>query len=54
MSNVIGEPLESYVIDQILARQTLHGSGGREGNRNDTQVNLLNSNTSWIKLALTG
>jgi hypothetical protein len=51
MSNIIGEPLESYVIDQILARQTLHGSGGREGNRNDTQVNLLNSNTSWIKLA---
>lgn len=51
MPNVIGEPLESYVIEQINARQKLHGSGGREGNRTDTQINLLNSNTSWVKLA---
>jgi hypothetical protein len=51
MANVVGEPLESYVIDQIIARQQLHGSGGREGTRTDTQINLLNSNTSWVKLA---
>jgi hypothetical protein len=51
MPNVIGEPLESYVIEQIKARQKLHGSGGREGARTDTQINLLNSNTSWVKLA---
>ena len=50
---VIGEELEGYVIDQINARQTLHGSGvGHTGTlRTDKQINLLNSNTSWIKLA---
>jgi hypothetical protein len=50
---IIGEELESYVIDQINARQTLHGSGvGHTGTlRTDKQINLLNSNTSWIKLA---
>jgi hypothetical protein len=50
---VIGEELEGYVINQIKARQTLHGSGvGHTGTlRTDKQINLLNSNTSWIKLA---
>jgi len=50
---VIGEELEGYVQDQINARQTLHGSGvGHTGTlRTDKQINLLNSNTSWIKLA---
>jgi hypothetical protein len=50
---VIGEELEGYVIKQINARQTLHGSGvGHTGTlRTDKQINLLNSNTSWIKLA---
>jgi hypothetical protein len=50
---VIGEELEDYVIKQINARQTLHGSGvGHTGTlRTDKQINLLNSNTSWIKLA---
>jgi len=51
---IIGEELEDYVIDQINARQILHGSGA--GNdianiRKDQQINLLNSNTSWVKLA---
>jgi hypothetical protein len=50
---IIGEELEGYVRRQITARQTLHGSGvGHTGNlRTDKQINLLNSNTSWIKLA---
>jgi hypothetical protein len=50
---VIGEELEVYVRNQIKARQTLHGSGvGHTGTlRTDKQINLLNSNTSWIKLA---
>jgi len=50
---VIGEELEGYVVNQINARQTLHGSGvGHTGNlRTPQQINLLNSNTSWIKLA---
>ena len=50
---IIGEDLEFYVQNQIKARQTLHGSGvGHTGTlRTDKQINLLNSNTSWIKLA---
>jgi hypothetical protein len=50
---IIGEDLEFYVQNQINARQTLHGSGvGHTGTlRTDKQINLLNSNTSWIKLA---
>jgi hypothetical protein len=54
---IIGEKLEPYVINQINARQRLHGSGagtandGSPGIRTDQQINLLNSNTSWVKLA---
>ena len=54
---IIGEKLEPYVINQINARQSLHGSGagtandGSQNIRSDQQINLLNSNTSWIKLA---
>ena len=52
MSNVIGEDIESYVAEQINARQKLHGSGvyTTENLRTTTQINLLNSNTSWVKL----
>lgn len=52
MANVIGEPIEGYVANQINARQKLQGSGVYtiENKRTDTQINLLNSNTSWIKL----
>ena len=50
---VIGEEIKDYVKNQINARQTLHGSGVGHTNtsRTDKQINLLNSNTSWIKLA---
>jgi hypothetical protein len=48
---IIGEELEGYVIDQILLRQSLHGSGVNNSFRSDNQLNVLNSNTSWIKLA---
>ena len=50
---VIGEEIRDYVKKQINARQTLHGSGaGHAGiSRTGKQINLLNSNTSWIKLA---
>jgi len=53
MGNVIGEPLDKYVAEQINARQTLHGSGVRfnKNARNSDQLNILNSNTAWIKLA---
>ena len=48
---IIGEELRGYVQSQITARQTLHGSGGTGTIRTPHQINLLNSNTSWIKLA---
>ena len=51
---IVGEELQGYVIDQINARQKLHGSGAGPdvyNVRNDQQINLLNSNTSWVKLA---
>jgi hypothetical protein len=53
MGNVIGQPLEGYVVDQIKARQKLHGSGVRFdfNTRTSDQLSILNSNTSWIKLA---
>ena len=70
MANIVGETLRSYVIGQINARQTLHGSGVfkpspgsnvvsdsnlssilENSYRTDKQLNILNSNTSWIKLA---
>jgi hypothetical protein len=48
---IIGEELNDYVIDQINWRQYLHGSGVNTTFRNANQLNVLNSNTSWIKLA---
>jgi hypothetical protein len=51
MANIIGEPLNGYVIDQIISRQILHSSGSRGDERTDIQINLFNSNTSWVKLA---
>jgi len=70
MGNIVGETLRPYVIDQINARQTLHGSGVfkpspgsnvtsnpklsnilENSYRTDEQLNILNSNTSWVKLA---
>jgi hypothetical protein len=48
---IIGEELEGYVISQINHRQSLHGSGVNSTFRSDNQLNVLNSNTSWIKLA---
>ena len=50
MPNIIGEEIEPYVASQITARQILHGSGVIE-DRNTNQINVLNSQTSWIKLA---
>lgn len=50
---IVGEKLSGYVIDQINQRQSsnLHGSGVNTEFRTDNQLNVLNSNTSWIKLA---
>ena len=49
MANVIGEPLDGYLAGQIEARQFVNGSGANS-NRTDNEINLLTSNTSWVKL----
>lgn len=48
---IIGEEIASYVSKQINRRQILHGSGVNTEIRSDNELNVLNSNTSWIKLA---
>jgi hypothetical protein len=47
---VIGQEIEGYAVDQIKARQVLHGSG-KSTNRNTDQISVLNANSSWISLA---
>ena len=58
MPNVIGEPLNDYVIKQILDRQELHGRGTVDtaqtinfNERTPELIATLNTNTSWVKLA---
>jgi hypothetical protein len=50
MPNIIGEPLRSYVKNQINVRQRVHGSGVYE-NRTPEQLAYLNSKSAWVKLA---
>jgi hypothetical protein len=48
--SIIGQEIESYTVSQINARQKLHGSG-TSTSRTPQQISVLNSNTSWVKLA---
>jgi len=48
--SIIGQEIESYTISQINARQKLHGSG-TSTSRTPQQISVLNSNSSWVKLA---
>ena len=50
MGNVVGEPFDDYVNEQIEARQGVHGSGVGSP-RTQAQLAALNSRTSWIKFA---
>ena len=50
MSNIIGEQLDTYVLNQIAVRQEAQGSGV-DSERTLDQLAYLNSRTSWIKLA---
>jgi hypothetical protein len=47
MANVVGEPFSDWVAKQIRLRQELHG----KLNRTEEDLILLNSKTSWVKLA---
>jgi len=51
MANLIGEPFEGYVANQINVRQKIHGSGMEGTSRTPEQLAYLNSKTAWIKLA---
>ena len=51
MGNLIGEPFEGYVANQINVRQKIHGSGMEGISRTPEQLAYLNSKTSWVKLA---
>ena len=50
-SNIVGEPIETYVGDQIKIRQKVYGSGTPENPRLPEHISYLNSRTSWVKLA---
>lgn len=47
---IIGNEIPKYVKEQITKRQKVYGSGVNQ-NRTPEQIQYLNSNTSWIKLA---
>ena len=50
MPNIIGDPIPSYVKNQIKQRQSTKGSG-ISTDRTPQQISALNSPTSWVKLA---
>ena len=49
--NIVGESFEKYVQEQITQRQTIHGSGLSSTSRTPNQLEYLNSNLSWVKMA---
>lgn len=52
MANIVGEEIPKYTIDQIKQRQITHGKGSSPNNQRTNQdLNVLNSRTSWVKLA---
>jgi hypothetical protein len=49
-TNIIGEPLEEYVHDEISHRQSWQYSG-YDSNRSNQQIQYLNNKNAWVKLA---
>ena len=48
--NIIGEPLDPQLIEEINIRQKVHGSGFAS-KRNIQQIQFLNNRNAWFKLA---
>lgn len=48
--NIVGEEFENYVFDQIQLRQSLQGAG-LNSNRTPQELQYLNNQNAWIKLA---
>ena len=46
-ANILGSPLDNYVIEQIKNRQKIYGSN----NRTPDIVRYLNAKNAWVKLA---
>lgn len=52
MGNILGEPFDKYVLDEINNRQKAYGSGYLDGtSRTPSQLQFLNNRNSWVKLA---
>ena len=49
--NIIGEPIDEFVRDQIKVRQSNQFSGYGTSLRNDDQLKYLSNRNAWIKLA---
>ena len=47
MSNIIGEGFDPIIINQVNKRQEIYGSI----NRSNEQLQYLNANTGWVRLA---
>lgn len=50
LKNILGTPISNYVATQINKRQADQGSGVTS-NRDANQITILNSSTSWVKMA---
>jgi hypothetical protein len=46
MANIVGEPFDQYVLDQIANRQKIHGSQ----ERTPSEISYLNARTGYIKI----
>ena len=51
MGNLIGEPFDKYVNQQIELRQSVYGSGFGNLKRSPEYITYLNSRVAWVKLA---
>ena len=53
MGNIIGEPIEKFVANQVDLRQKIYGAGYNENSlaRTPEYLNYLNNRNAWIKLA---
>ena len=51
MGNLIGEPFDKYVNQQIELRQSVYGSGFGDLKRSPEYITYLNSRVAWVKLA---
>ena len=49
--NIVGEPFDPYVANQVRTRQQTQFSGYDNSNRSDSTTQILNNQNAWVKLA---